>query len=102
MTPSGTGTGAKRTTKPQPPKPEERWQLWDDGKGQEWFASHRLYRYRFMFANGDTADVIAPWDTSDLRGAVLKYRRGGADDRIVGVSEPVPVGWTARANDKPG
>jgi hypothetical protein len=45
-------------------------------------------RYRFMFSDGSTLDVIADRDDSDLRGAVLAYTKA---ERIEGTATlPLP------------
>lgn len=50
-------------------------------------ATWPLHRYRFMFSDGRTLDVLSPRDDSDLRGALLDHL--GAD-AIVGVAQ-LPV-----------
>lgn len=51
-----------------------------------------VFQYRFLFGNGDTLDVQALRDDSDLRAAVLTHRKI-KEDRVVGVSDGVVVGW---------
>lgn len=88
MTPSGTGGTRKRA--PAKPKSNDRVMLAaDDGVVSVMW---RTYRWRFLFANGDVLDVVSTHDDSHMRGELLKLR-GIADDRIVGVSEPEPMGW---------
>jgi hypothetical protein len=95
MTPSGTGGARKRTPKP---RPDDRLMLASNGDDVV-SAMWRIYRWRFLFANGDVLDVVSTHDDSHLRGELLKLR-GVTDDRIVGVSEPVPIGWTADVLDQ--
>lgn len=56
-----------------------------------------LFEYTFLFANGDTAQVAAFHDDSDLREAVLRQRDPRAPDpnrdKIVGVSNGRFLGW---------
>jgi hypothetical protein len=42
-----------------------------------------MHRYRFMFSDGSTLDVLCDRDDSDVRGAVLKH---AAKERIEGVA----------------
>lgn len=64
---------------------EPRLSLRDDGSGG-CYALVAVYRYRFLFANGDVLDVLSTCDDSDLRRAVLDMRNLNVD-RIVGVSD---------------
>jgi hypothetical protein len=48
------------------------------------------YRYIFMMASGAVYTVTGPWDGSTLRESVLKHT---GEDRIAGVSDPVPDGY---------
>lgn len=77
-------------TKPSPPRIRLERQPSDDGDG-EWHAVVPLYRYRFMFANGDVEWVVTDADDSTLR-SVLLETRNTPDDRIVGVSDGSHVG----------
>ena len=53
---------------------------------------YAIFRFTFLFANGDTMTVETTRDDSTLR-AVLLAERDVAGDRIIGASDPVFVGW---------
>jgi hypothetical protein len=53
---------------------------------------YAIFRFTFLFANGDTQIVETTRDDSTLREALLAERKMSGD-RIVGASDPVFVGW---------
>jgi len=83
---------AKKQQLEPEPRPKVKLELSPiDGK-YEWRAVVPLFRYRFLFASGEVETVVADYDSSDLRGALLTARKA-KDDRIVGVSDGEHVGW---------
>jgi hypothetical protein len=60
-----------------------------------------LFRYRFLFANGDVRDIIAYRDDSDVRELVRKSRNKGKEDMIAGVAKVEHVGFTKMVDRLP-
>ena len=74
---------AKKAAAP-PPLPKVR-------RGEGDVLEYPLYEFVALFADGDTATVIATHDDSNLRELLVKEH--GPDARIAGVSFGRHVGW---------
>lgn len=69
------------TAKPKPPPPV----VIETSEGGHHVARYTTSVYRFLFSDGDTLDVHAVRDDSDLRAAVNRF--AGKDVQVVGVAK---------------